>query len=71
MNILEECLNQLNPEKAQAFRKSYEESEAFRFLVDEITKCAGDKEALNWFKSIIDSEKRRRKLEREVSICGT
>lgn len=70
MNLLEQCLNQLEPEKAQSFRKFYEESEAFRFLIDVIDENADNKEALEWFGKIISSAKRR-KLEREDLQCGT
>lgn len=71
MKILEQYLNQLDPEKAQSFRKFYEESDDFRFLVDMITESAGNKDDLDWFKSILSSAKRNRELESEGLLCGT
>lgn len=71
MKILEQYLNQLEQEKAQPFRNFYEESDAFRFVVDMITESAGNKDDLDWFKSILSSAKRSRELESEGLSCGT
>ena len=57
MNILEQYLNNLTPEKALEFITAYESSDNFKQVVDMITENADNKDHLD---KIIDFIKRKR-----------
>lgn len=57
MNILEQYLNNLTPEKALEFITAYESSNKFKQVVDTITENADNKDFLD---KVIDFIKRKR-----------